>query len=322
MRHGIIFAACWLGAGTAALAQVGAPQMGWVPDGTRIRPVYGISAAATVGAPIPADQDFSQIAASPAGDYVLVSAADGGRVSIYTPEHGLIPLAGVGSAPDIVMLSPRGSSAALWFSPVNQAQVVTGLPDAPAIRQVDASFLGLPMSPAPGALAVSDDGAWVSGVWSQGVYVFGPNGEVDRLPLENIAALAFFQGSHDLAAAGPSGLYRVTGIGGFAVVTSLLTSGDSSLRPVAVAAASSNRTLLLADRSGWVTAVDLGSGIATSSDCGCQLEGLVGMGPSSFRLTGLQDGAFKLFDAALGEILFAPIARVPDAEGTAEGAAQ
>ena len=314
MRCRTILAACWLGAATAALAQVGAPQLGWVPDGTRIRPVYGIPAAATVGAPIPADQDFSQIAASPAGDYVLVSVADGGRVSIYTPEHGLIPLAGVGGAPDVVVLSPRGSSAALWFSSVNQAQVVTGLPDAPAIRQVDASFLGS----APGALAVSDDGAWFSGAWSQGVYAFGPNGEVDPLPVENIAALAFFQGTHDLAAAGASGLYRVTGIGGFAVVTSLLTSDDSSLQPVAVAAVSGNRTLLLADRSGLVTAVDIGSGIATSSGCGCQVDGLFGMGPSSFRLTGLQDGAIKLFDTALGEILFAPVARVPDAEGAAQ----
>jgi hypothetical protein len=313
----MILAACWLAAATAALAQVGAPHLGWVPDGTGIRPVYGIPAAATVGAPIRADQDFSQIAASPAGNYVLVSAADGGRVSIYTPDHGLIPLAGASGAPDVVVLSPRGSSAALWFSSVNQAQVVTGLPNAPAIRQVDASFLGLPMSPAPSALAMSDDGAWLSGAWSQGVYAFGPNGEVDRLPLENIAALAFFQGTHDLAAAGASGLYSVTGIGGFAVVTSLLTSDDSSLQPVAIAAASGNQTLLLADRSGLVTAVDIGSGIATSSGCGCQVEGLFGMGPSSFRLTGLQDGAIKLFDTTLGEILFAPVARVPDTEGAA-----
>jgi len=314
MRCRIILAAFWLGTGTAALAQVGVPQMGWVPDGTRIRPVYGIPAAAAVGAPVPADQDFSQMAASPAGDYALVSAADDGRVSIYTPEHGLIPLAGAGGAPDIVVLSPRGSSAALWFSSVNQVQVVTGLPDAAAIRQMDAAFL----RSTPGALAVSDDGAWVSGAWSQGVYTFGPNGEVDRLPIDNIATLAFFQGSHDLAAAGASGLHRVTGIGGFAVVTSLLTSDDSSLQPVAVAAVSGNRTLLLADRSGLVTAVDIDSGIVTSFDCGCQVEGLFGMGRSSFRLTSLRDGAIKLFDTALGEVLFAPVARLPEAEGAAQ----
>ena len=124
--------------------------------------MYGIPAAAAVGAPVPADQDFSQIAASPARNYVLVSAADTGAVSIYTPEHGLVPLDGAGGAPDSVVLSPRGSSAALWFSSLNQVQVITGLPDAPAIRQVDVPFVGS----APGALAISDDGAWVAGTWT------------------------------------------------------------------------------------------------------------------------------------------------------------
>ena len=317
----IFLAACWLGAATAALAQVGAPQLGWVPDGARIRPVYGIPAAAAVGAAIPTDQDFSRIAVSPARNYVLVSAADTGSVSIYTTEHGLVPLEGAGGAPDLVVLSPRGSAAALWFSSIRQVQVVTGLPDAPAIRQQGASFL----ESAPGALALSDDGSWLAGVWSEGAYAFGPSGEVNRLPVENATALAFFQGTRDLAAAGAAGLQMVTGIGGFAVVSSLLASADSSLQPVAVAATSDNRTILLADRSGSVTAVDVASGAATASDCGCLPEGLFGMGPAAFRLTGLDSGAFKLFDVARGEILFAPLALdVAQAEGAAKaaGAAQ
>ena len=103
--------------------------------------------------------------------------------------------------------------------------MVTGLPDAPSIRQVDASFLGS----APGALAISDDGAWVAGTWTSGTYAFGPNGGVNRLPVESAAALAFFQGTHDLASAGAAGLQMVTGIDGFAVVSTLLASADSSL---------------------------------------------------------------------------------------------
>jgi hypothetical protein len=321
----IILAALWSGAAAAALAQVGAPQLGWVPDGARIRPVYGIPAAAAVGAPIPADQEFSRIAVSPSRNYVLVSAADTGSVSIYTTEHGRMPLDGAGSAPDLVVLSPRGSAAALWFSSINQVQVVTGLPDAPAIRQLDVSFLGLLMGTAPGALAVSDNGNWLAGVWPDGVYAFGPYGEVNRLPVENVTALAFFQGTQDLAAAGAAGLQMVTGISGFAVASSLLASADSSLQPVAVAATSDNRTLVLADHSGSVTAIDIGSGAATASDCGCLPEGLFGMGPAAFRLTGLDGGAFKLFDVAHGEILFAPLALdVALTEGAAksEGAVQ
>jgi len=317
MRPRFLLIACYLGAVlvsiSSAFAQVGAPQLGWVPDGTHIRPVYGLPAAAAVGAPVPADQDFSQIAASPARNYVLVSAADTGAVSIYTPEHGLVPLDGAGGAPDSVVLSPRGSSAALWFSSLNRVQVVTGLPDVPAIRQVDVPFVGS----APIALAISDDGAWVAGTWTSGAYAFGPSSEVNRLPVESATALTFFQGTDNLAAAGPSGVQMVTGIESFAIVSNLLTSADSSLQPVAVATTSDNRTLVLADRSGSVTAIDIASAAATTSDCGCQPAGLFGIGPTAFRLTGLDGGAFKLFDAASGEVLFAPLA-LTETEGAGQ----
>jgi hypothetical protein len=235
-------------------------------------------------------------------------------VSIYTPENGLVPLQGAGGAPDLVVLSPRGTAAALWFFSINQVQLVTGLPDAPAIRQVDASFLGS----SPGALALSDDGSWFAGTWPAGVYAFGPNGEINRLPVGNVVALAFFQGTHDLAAAGAAGVQMVTGVDGFAAVSSLLASADSSLQPVAVAATSDNRTVVLADASGSMTAVDVGSGGAIASDCGCQPEGLFGMGPSAFRVTGLENGAFKLFDAARGEILFVPVALAETAAGASQ----
>ena len=305
MRSRIFLSVCWLGTAGAGLAQVGAPQLGWVADGTRIRPVYGLPAAAAIGAAVPSDQDFSQIAASPAGNYVLISSAQNGIVSVFTPGNGLIPLPNAGLAPDFIVLSPSGSAAAIWFSSINQVQLVTGLPDAPSIRQVDASFLGS----TPDKLAISDDGAWFAGTWPGGVFAFGPTGQATRLPLEDkVTALAFFQGTPDLAAASASSLQRVTGLGSFATASVLLASADSSLQPVAVATTSDNRTVLLADRSGSVTAVDIGSGTAASSDCGCQPEGLFGMGPSAFRLTSLDHGAFRLFDAARGEILFAPLA--------------
>jgi hypothetical protein len=211
------------------------------------------------------------------------------------------------------VLSPRGSSAALWSSSLNQIQVVAGLPDAPAIRQVDTSFLGA----TPGALAISDDGTWVAGTWTSGTYAFGPNGEVNPLPVGNPTALVFFQGTYNLAAAGAAGLQMVTGVDSFAVVSNLLASADSSLQPVAVAATSGNRTLVLADQSGSVTSVDIASGAAVTSDCECQPLGLFGMGPSAFRLTGLEGGAFKLLDTGSSAILFVPLA-LTETEGAGQ----
>lgn len=320
MLRRILLAAACLGSVavsiTSALAQVGAPQLGWVPDGSGIRLVYGLPSAAAVGALVLPDQSFAKIAGSPARNYVLVSDGNTGAVSVYTPEHGLAALDGASAAPDALILSPRGSAALLWFSSNGQLQVITGLPDAPAVRQLDVSFLG----PASGALAVSDDGAWVAGTSAAGTYLFGPDSSATPVPAGSVTALAFLQGSHDLGAAGPTGLELITGVGGFPIVSSLLTSGDSSLQPVAIASSGDNGTLILADRSGAVTAVNISSGAAATSDCGCIPEGLFGLGTSAFRLTGLNGGAFTLFDAAHGEILLAPLAL--DSAAQSEGAGQ
>ena len=314
MLRRIILGSWLLGTAGAALAQIDAPQLGWVPDGTRIRPVYGIPASAAVGAAI-GTQDFLRIAASASRNYVLVCATDTGIVSVYRPDTGLTPLDGAGIAPDSIVLSPGGSAAALWFNSINQVQIVTGLPEAPAIRQLDASFLGA----TPDALALSDDGAWLAGSWVTGVYAFGPNGEVNRLPIEDrVAALGFFQSTHDMAAAGTAALLRVTGMGSFVQVSTLATFADSSSPAAAVAVTRDNKAVIAVDLSGFITAVQIESGTATTTDCGCSPEGLFAMGPSAFRLTGLQGGAFRLFDAALGEVLFAPLALVESTEGAAQ----
>ncbi len=313
LRH-ILFISSCLGAAAAAFAQVAAPQLGWVPDGAEIRPVYGIPAAAAVGSAVTTGQNFARMAIAPAGDFVLASAgrsgSRAGAVLIYTQDKGIVPVSGAGSAPDLMVLSPRGSSAALWFASggggSGQAQVITGLPNNPAVRQVNASF---PDSD-PTSLAISDDGARLSGVWASGVYVFGPEGQVDRLPLGNagVSTAAFLNASHNLAAAGPGGVQMVTDAGGSSAVSMLLSSADVSFQPVGIAATADNRTLVIAGQSGSVTTIDITSGAITSTNCGCKPAGLFAMGSSAFRLTGLQEGAFKLFDATRGETLFAPLA--------------
>ena len=314
MLRRIILGSWLLGTASSCLAQIDAPQLGWVPDGTRIRPVYGIPASAAVGAAVGV-RDFLRIAASASRNYVLVCATDTGIVSVYRQDTGLTPLDGAGIAPDSIVLSPGGSAAALWFNSINQVQIVTGLPESPSIRQLDASFLGA----TPDALALSDDGAWLAGSWVTGVYAFGPNGEVNRLPIEDrVAALGFFQSTHDMAAAGAGALLRVTGLGSFVQVSTLATFADSSSPAAAVAVTQDNKVAIAVDLNGLITTVQIESGTATTTDCGCSPEGLFAMGPSAFRLTGLQVGAFKLFDAAVGEVLFAPFALVQSAEGAAQ----
>jgi len=287
-----------------ASAQVATPLLGYLPDGSRIRPVHGMPAAAAIAARLDNKQDFSNIVPSPSHDYVLVTSSKTGAVFVFTPAKGLTQLAGAGVAPALIVTSPRGSAAVLWFSS-NNAQLVTGLPSAPVIRQINASYLRTK----PTSLAISDDGKWLAGAWPVGLYVWGQFGQVNRLPLDqSVNALAFFQGRPDLAVAIPGRVLSFKASEGFNVGSGIFDAGDWDLDVAAVAVAPNNARVLLADRAGWIVSIETASGKAVRVGCGCSPEGLFGMGQSAFRLTGIADGSVLLFDSAQNEVLFAPLA--------------
>jgi DNA-binding beta-propeller fold protein YncE len=303
----------------AAWAQVGAPVLGYVPDGGRIRPVYGIPAAATVATPLDYGRNFSLIAISPLQNFALVTSADTGAVLLAASNGSTTSLPGAAPNPDRIVLSPGGSAAVLWFSSTSHLQIVSGLPNAPSIREADATFLSALLddsssADAPGALAVSDDGQWVAGSWSRGLYAFGPNGEVTRLPMrERAAALAFFAGRQDLALATELHVFSIADVGGRAAVSTLY-AGDR-LTPVGMALTSDNQRMVVAASSGTLLTLDLAAGSTSRFDCGCAPVGVFGMGRAAFRLTGLTGSFFKLFDASSSEVLFVPLAFVPQAGG-------
>ncbi len=292
-------------AAASAWAQVGAPLLGYLPDGARIRPVYGIPAAASVAPPVDLGQDFAQITAAPEREYVLASSAESGQVLRYSAA-GLTPLAGVGAAPDLIVISPRGTAAALWFASISRAQVASGLPDVPAVRDAVRN-IDTPFRPSiPSALAVSDDGSWLAGSWSGGVFAFGPHGEMVSLPTDGrTRALAFAPGTHDLAVANGAGIAWVTGLDTQAAVSSLYDPAGVAFHPVGVAVTSGH--VLAADASGTVLSVDLATHAANATPCHCRPEGLFGIAAGVFRLTGIDGGAVRLFDSSSGSVWFAPL---------------
>src|SRR5262249_49087973 len=124
----------------AACGQVSQPILGYVPDGSHLRPVLGIPAAAAVSDVVNADQDFARIAVSPGKNYVLGSEGGSGCVSILK-DGILTPVNGASASPDQIAISPRGSAAALLYTGAGRVQVVTGLPGAPTIRDIGISFM-------------------------------------------------------------------------------------------------------------------------------------------------------------------------------------
>jgi hypothetical protein len=290
--------------GATGWAQVSVPFLGYFPDGGRIRPVRGIASSSSVARPIETGVEFARVASAPGGEFLLVTAAGSGEVSIFRPARGITPLAGAGASPDLIVFSPGGGAAALWFSAVKRVQIVKGLPGAPEIREIDTAFLG----EAPEALAVSDGGDWIVGAWADGLHAFGPRGEANWLPVTGARrALGFFHGSHDLAVAAPRGVFRVIDIGGRAELRLLMAAEESPLEALAAGVAAGNRRVAVVEAGGRIATVETETGVARSVDCRCAPEGLFGVSRSVFRLTGLKDGAFLLFDAETGEVLFAPV---------------
>jgi hypothetical protein len=69
-----------------------------------------------------------------------------------------------------------------------------------------------------------------------------------------------------------------------------------------------NRRLTLAERTGALLTLDLGSGAPARLDCGCSPEGVFPMGASVFRITAFDGATLRLFDPSSGSLFFVPIA--------------
>jgi hypothetical protein len=281
---------------STSFAQVVGPQLGLIPDGSSLRKVAGIPAAAAVGAPVTFSRNLSLVNASSQG-FAVASDADSGLVLIVAPDTSATTLSNVPLKPDLIQLSPRGSAALLWYMAGRHAQILSGLPSNPTARDLDLSFIAAK----PTALAVSDDGLTVAVAWPGIVYEFTAAGTAG-LPINgDSAALAFSPGTSDLAIASSTTatLWNNAGI-------TNLASFPNPLNPVA--AGLDSRRLVIADSSGAVVTVDLASGSQSSIDCQCTPAGLYPLNQSAYRLTGLSQGAFKILDTNQNAIWFAPLA--------------
>jgi len=306
-----------------ACAQVRGPVMGYFADTGALRTLYGIPAAGWVSDAVAPDRPLSSIEMSPDQSWALAVAADTGALMLLTPATGVtVHVIGAASGADRIVFSPSGTAAALWFSASGRMQVVSGLAASPTVRDIDASFLGGD----PAGLALSDDGQWVVGAWSSSIYAFGPAGSASALPVAGPAeALCFFHGRADVAVITATQVVIVTDIGG-AVVPNVIynkpnDSADTGPVEVAVGFAVSfdNRYLSVAGNLGWLATFDLTAGTSVGANCNCSPSGLAGMGGSLFRLTGMHDGALKVFDASTNDVWFVPLAAPVTASATVGG---
>jgi hypothetical protein len=300
---------------SAAFAQVGGPILGYVPEGAAIRSMYGLPAAGAIGGIVNTGHNFSQIAISPQQNFALATDATTGDVMVLKFGSTAAPVNGAGASPTMLAISPSGTSAALWFPALNHLQVITGLPDSPSVATIDASFLNA----SPESIAITDDGQWAVGLFSAGLYAFGPSAQV--IPLQTdpgVIALAFFHNSHNLALATASRATLITSIGAANQPSTLYDYSAQSLSPRAMAISFDNQHAVIADASGKLVNINISADTANIIDCGCSPTGVYSLGGSIFRLTGTGAPArnalersgtkpdLKLFDAAAGAVWIVP----------------
>jgi hypothetical protein len=302
---------------SAAWGQLRGPVLGYLPDGASIRTMYGLPAAGAVGTALNTGRALTLSAISPSQNFALGVAADTGELLLIIPSAdgsvaAVSPVNGAAAGASRIVLSPDGTAAAAWFSSTGHIQVISGLPGSPAVREIHASFLGAD----PAALAVSDGGHWVAGAWTQGLYAFGPWGQVTVLPVAGpVTTLSFFHGRADIAVATATEAIMIADIGRSDVPTVLWSIPVDPAQAAApagsvlgIGVSLDNNSVVLAWSSGGLVTVNLAAGTSARADCGCTPAGIFGLDGSVFRLTGLDSGAVKVFDSATGEVWFVPLA--------------
>ncbi|MEQ1884313.1 MAG: hypothetical protein ABL967_04575 [Bryobacteraceae bacterium] len=302
------------------MAQMRTPLMGVAPDGGALRPMYGIPSSGSLGHPMPAPGSVHHSAVSPTGTVAIgVTPEEGKPVVIRMGPDGaqFVDIPGAAQGADRVCLSPSGSAALLVNSATGAAQVVVSMAGEPAIgRSLNLSGVTLQ------ATAVSDDGAWVVASSDGGVIAYGPEGQPATLPVEGtVTALTFLHGRLDVVATTATTVTLISEINGLANAQALYAPPPDAPppleSPVSIAVSEDNNDVVLMEPSGGIGHINRKTFAVTVADCHCAPAGLFGLGGTVFRVTSVDDGSAKVYDAATDSIWI-----VPQALKATDGGAQ
>jgi hypothetical protein len=160
------------------------PVLGFVakPDGAELRPVMGALGAAVLGDSVTLQDSVIRMNVSPAGSFALATRSDSQPLSVVPIDEAgtgaMQPITGAFPQYDAIEFSASGFTAALYSAANQRIQIVTGLPDSPALSQdLDVSSLGAPVF----SIAVADDASIVLVGTSD-----GQSGAVYRITPDNV----------------------------------------------------------------------------------------------------------------------------------------
>ncbi len=294
-----VLAACTVYGQAGSLASPGA-GFAFDPSAQVLRRIQGIPGAALVGDAVEFGFPVSAATVAPRLDSALVLSADGAPHLFRLTAGNVQEITGLSLlAPSRAVYSPSGTSAALLGA--SSVQVIKGLPGSPALAAT------IPLR-APvkghGALAISDDGAYLLYAANGPIELIGVAGDSRKLMDATPGSqLAFAAGGHDAAVVHGGTLYLIQDAAGASTIRSYPVPGS----PSAVAFSPDARKLYIASARGRsVLNVDVATGGTTALPCDCAPAALIPMG-SMLRLNELSSEPLWLLDTASDRgLLFVP----------------
>jgi streptogramin lyase len=275
-----------------------------------VRPILGIVGSAVFAQAIDGMPALQNAKVSSRKNLVIGVIGDDSHVAVFDfASARLKPVSGAAPSPDLIALSPGGTSALLYSSGAKHVQIFSGLPDAQLVNEFDV----------PGALAamaVSDDGqlALFSVQEPNGAAIYSVNGVVlTRLgSLASASQIEFALNSHDAVV-----LNAAEGS-----VASVRESGEMNVvaraeQPSSVALSEDGRRVFVASSAlKTITRIDVSDGSSNSVSCSCAPDSLERLaGDSVFRLTKGMDGPMWVLDGGGTDLR---IAFIPRAGGSNE----
>lgn len=270
------------------------PSLGYVYDSGAgaLFPVRGVPGAALVDGPVDPGFRIANAAVSPTHKYSLAVSAEDGVLRLIHLDAAPSPIAidGAVSWPDRIVFSPSGSAALLYAVHSGRLQVLTGLPDSPAVRDLD-------FERAPDALAIADDGATVLLSAADELWVFYGGDARRELPISASVA-AFRRASRDAVAVSRTGDVYVLTEGG--EVWRQIQAGNTETEgPVAVRLSPDGAMALVGTATGTVSVFHLDTGESKELKCNCVPAGIEPLnGGLLFLLTGDSDRPLWMLDAS------------------------
>lgn len=280
-----------------------APMLGFAydPGAAAIRPIRGVPGAALLGDPIDTGFPAALAAIAPMQAVALAVSGEDGMVRVVhlqananaiEAKLNAAVVAGAMASPDLIVFSPSGSAALLYSAAAARLQVLTGLPNQPAVRD-------LPLTGTPGALALADDGAAALLPGDGGAQIWFADGSAAPSPLPfSPAAAAFRRGMHDALAVTASGdlyLFQAS-----ANQWTQIHAGDAATRSPAGVQFSADGTLAyVAAAAGDISAFNLSTGESNTVTCNCaptSLDAL--MEGSVYSLTSASSSLLWVLDAS------------------------